>query len=279
MAIVTVDNLIKLYTKELMLDRISFQVEKGDFCAVIGPKDSGKTPLLEVIANLKYADSGEIETPIRETRFVPDDVLAYENVTAKQLFEHTLRIHHLKDAREYQWLSQLFEINLEEEILQMTYMQNRCTAMIDALISKPQVLILDEPYTYLTEAVYEKLLRTLKRRCEHGMTVIASCDAFENVKGYANQYVFLNEGDLVKTGKLDENYRPWKMVTVYDCDLDLFVRAGAFPIIGKGRKKCFIYKGAALELAKLLEASGCSDFFVEELTLEEQLFYNFERWN
>ena len=285
MVLLEIIDLVKVYNEEFMLDKLNFTVEEGNFFAVIGPEDSGKTPLLEIIVGLKFQQEGRLmffeEEDANENRinFVPDDIASYEDISAAQLFERTLRFHKMNSIKECQVLCDLFEIDVDEPLMKLTYDKNKCVTLINAIISKPNLLILDEPYDFLSEENYKKLLKVLKRRCERGMTVIISCEKYAHVKGFCNQYIYLKEGDLVKKGVIDENYIPWRMVTVEGCDFGAFKAIGAMPVNLVGNKKHFVYKGDMSLLANAIVESACNYFLVEELTLEEQLFLNFERWN
>lgn len=284
MVLLEIKDIVKIYNEEYMLDKLNFTVEQGDFFAVIGPEKSGKTPLLEIIVGLKFQQEGRVifyeqEDVNNRINFVPDDIACYEDISALQLFERTLRFYKIDNVVECQTLCDVFEIDLNESLLKMTYDKNKCVSLINAIISKPNLLILDEPYKFLSEKNYQKLLKVLKRRCQRGMTVIISCEKFEDVKGYCNQYIYLNEGDLVKKGNIENDFRAWRMVTVEGCEFDVFKAIGAMPVSLSGQKKYFIYKGDMKLLANAIGESGCSYFLVEELTLEEQLFLDFERWN
>ena len=285
MVLLEIKDLVKVYNEEYMLDKLNFTVEEGNFFAVIGPENCGKTPLLEIIVGLKFQQEGRViffeDEDANENRinFVPDDIASYEDISAAQLFERTLKRHKLENIKECQALCDLFEIDVDEPLTKMTFDKNKCVTLINAIISKPNLLILDEPYDFLSEDNYQKLLNVLKRRCERGMTVIISCEKYLDVKGYCNQYIYLKDGDLVKKGVIDENFRPWRLVTVEECDFDAFKAIGAMPVNLVGNKKYFVYKGDMKLLASAIAASGCNYFLVEELTLEEQLFLNFERWN
>lgn len=277
MPVVTVENLKKVYGKQFMLDGLSFQVPAGAFCAVIGDDVSGKRALLETLAGLSPAGSGSIIRPPR-FQYVPGGVAAYENVTAEALFEHTMRLFQIGDAAECNRLCEQFQVDTHQKLLNMTYMENRCVALINALISNPALLLLDEPYNYLPDHVYEQFLDIIGHKCRNGMTVLAACECFEDVRSHASQYLFLKEGDLIFDGSLEAGFCPWKMVTVYQDEPMIVKGLDLEWIIQEKDRRCFLFKESPKELLRLLVRIGCPDFLVEELTFEEQLFENYERW-
>lgn len=277
MPVVTVENLKKVYEQHFMLDGITFQVQDGALCAVIGDEISGKKQLLETLAGLSLAAEGTINRPA-ECRYVPSGIVAYENVTADELFRHTMRLCNIQETEECQSLCEQFHIDRNRKLLDMTYMENRCAALVNALLSKPVLLMLDEPYNYLSDEVYGRLLNVIKQKCGQGMTALLTCERFDDIKNYATQYLFLKEGDLVLSGSLDDGFCPWKAVTVFDYEPAVFKGLKLEWVAQEKDRLCFIFKGDSKELLRLLVRTGCPDFLVEELTFEEQLFKNYERW-
>ena len=277
MSIVTVENLVKVYKNAFKLDNISFGVERGSICAIIGDSVSGKTQLLEILAGIKFAQQGIVDIPGDKVRYVPADAVRYD-VTAQELFRHTKKIYGLSGEEDWQCLCEEFGVDYRRRLLDMTYLENRCAAMINSLISYPEVLILDEPYRYLSEKIYLKLLDLIKKRCSEEMTAIVSCSRYSNIEGYADQYIYLHEGDLLKSGYVNDDFKLCKMVTVFSSSFKNLEEFNIVPVVKKSKSISFIYKEDSKNLLSILEKIGCTDFLVEELTLEEQLFENYERW-
>lgn len=277
MSVVTVENLKKVYMEHFMLDKITFQVQAGALCAVIGDDISGRRQLLETIAGLTYADSGSVKRT-GMFRYVPGGIIAYENVTAQELFRHTMRLYDVRETEEYEALCDRFQIDVHQKLLNMTYMENRCVALVNALISEPDLLLLDEPYNYLSDEVYTQFLDVIQQKCKDGMTVLLSCESFKDVRNYATAYLYLKEGDIIQSGQIAADFRPWKMVTVFEYQPGTFEKLQLEWVAREKDRLCFIYKEDSKKLLSLLMQADCSDFLVEELTFEEQLFKNYERW-
>lgn len=289
MSIVKVKDLVKIYSEEYMLDKVSFEIEKGSFFAVIGKENSGKTPLLEILAGLKFPNEGEVrifgknmstyDNRIKKhISFVPDNIIFYENITALELFARTTKLHSTYNPRECVKLCKMFNINMDNLLLEMSYDENKCVALVNSLMTKPKILILDEPYNYLSCESFEKLMKLLKIRSQQGVTIIFACERYEDVKGFCDSYIYLKEGDLIKQGNIDIHAKTYKMVTVEGCSLTPFHSLNVIPVFDSKDKKRFVYGGDMTSLAGAITKAACKSFLVEELTLEEVLLWDFERW-
>lgn len=307
MNVLEVQELKKIYYGEYQLDGISFSLAKGSALAVLGGKCAGKTPLLEVIAGRRRADSGVAfyegndicalgTEKWKEIAFVPDDYIYYEGKTVRRLLERTMRWYGTGTMEDAEEVCEMFDIDINAKLLALSDRDRKCVAIINGVVVRPRLLILDEMYHGLDEKTYLELLALIEMMRRRGMTVIYACEEYEQISGYCNQYLLLEEGDCVASGRVRDVKLPVRMVSVMMQD---WLRRGGKDVakllqkfIAVCRKAeniddirilkdkvCFLYRGDMLKLTYLLYAFRCRDYLVEELSFEEAVLHNYERWS
>ncbi len=307
MNVLEVRELKKIYYGEYELDGISFSLEKGSALAVLGGRCAGKTPLLETITGRKRADSGTIlyrgddicslePEKWKEIVFIPDDIIYYERKTVKRLLERTMRWYGTGSEEDAQELCEMFQIDRNAELLALSDRDKKCVAVMNGLVVRPRLLLLDEMYHGLDEKTYLELLTVIDAMRRRGMTVVYACEEYEQISGYCDEYLLLQEGDCVASGHVGRDDVPVRMVSVMMQD---WLRRGGADVANLFRKfivacrkleniddirilkskVCFLYRGDMSELSRLLYAFRCKDYLIEELSLEEAVLHNYERWS
>lgn len=179
----TVNKVSHWYGSNKVLNNVNFEVAAGQIVAVVGPSGCGKSTLLRAILGTDPPRAGEVSadgrlmtSPSRDVGIVYQNYSLYDFLTAEQnvafglmldetslayrLFRPTdwrkLRGHHLDKAREF-----LEKVNLSQASKlypsEMSGGMRQRVAIAQALIMKPRILLLDEPFGALDEATREEL--------------------------------------------------------------------------------------------------------------------------
>ncbi len=314
-ALLEISNIKKVYCGDYQLNNISIRLEAGSALALLGKQFAGKTQLLELISGRSRADEGFIRLKgvaldrltaagWKAVSYVPDDILYYEDRTVKRLLERTIHWHAQSAAQRSSWMDEAlglcgqFGIDIHAKLLSLSVMENKCVALINALSMHPELLLVDELYHGLDETTYLKLLDIIDAYCRKGMAVIYACDEYDKISGYCDSTVLLSEGDCIFAGAAARDGLPAQMVSIYldelldqdihefnsDNEVFGFVReCRDIALEGKVRyfnkKVCFPYKGDMTELSYFLYEHRCRNYQVEELTFEEEVLRNYERWS
>lgn len=214
-----------IYSNNVNIEDISFQIDKGDFFVIFGPDDSGKTELLNAIMGISSLYSGSInycEQNIRKLsikkrksiRFVPDDTLLLQNLRVKDYLKHIASTYHIKEIEFMKSLIQYFDIDISEKLTNMTYENNKLVAIIGALMTFPEFLILDEPFNFLTSETSIKLLNMLKKFNDKGMTILIAVENYEELDNRCNRLMYLNDGKLIRKCKIRKDTDSYKAITI-----------------------------------------------------------------
>lgn len=207
---IEVKHISKHYGKKQILNDVSFQVEKGERVVIVGKNGSGKTTLLRIMSGLVKADMGEIiycGQSMKESSklfrkycgYVPQENPLIEELSVKD----NLRLWS-NDKETCDKIIERFEL---QEILKMQVMKlsggmKRRLSIACALLTKPAILILDEPTTALDLYYKDDILSWLKAyQKDGGVVLMTSHD--ENEILSADRCFILSAGQLLEFKKDD----------------------------------------------------------------------------
>ena len=212
------------YGRLLVLDRINLQVKRGDFLALLGPNGAGKTTLIKVVLGLLTPSRGCVSVfgkplPLskeaqKKIGYVPQ-ISSVDLRFPIQVFDVVLmgRYAHvglLKRPRtvdkEKTWevLEQVGLVEKAKEPLsRLSGGQRQRVFVARALVSEPELLLLDEPTTGVDIGVRDGLFELLNQLQDQGMTLLVVSHDIGVVSQHVNQVACLNQR-LVAHGRPDE---------------------------------------------------------------------------
>ncbi len=199
------------------VDRVSFQVDKGEFVGVMGASGSGKTTLLNMLATIDHVTSGHIYYGNIDITELQDDELAefrkgnlgfvfqeynlLDTLTMEENIILALTVHNL-DKKEIQLRTEqmLKLLGLEDVRSQFPYQvsggqKQRC-AFARALVNQPKLLLADEPTGALDSRSAQILLETFTQlnKSMKATVLMVTHDAFS--ASYCNRILFLRDGKI-----------------------------------------------------------------------------------
>lgn len=218
MSILEVKNLQTSYNGHIALENVNFSIDEGEYVCLIGENGSGKSTLIKTIVGLHKKDSGEI---ILNEKLENVSYLAQNNLTdldfpatAKEIIMTGVQRHRAlpfytkKDYKDFEDICNLLKIKdfVNKRIGDLSGGQRQRIMLGRALIRRPKMLILDEPFSGLdiniTTELYELLAKLNK---ENKMTIIMATHDLDEVKENNVRVI-----GLLKTVKFDGNITDWK---------------------------------------------------------------------
>lgn len=273
---------------ERVLENIQYNIKEGVIETFISQDNSAGT-LLQVIGGFLVANEGEIAYPMyspnkknlsKWLQYVPDDIVCYTDMKVKEFLQGVAMAVGHEDAIETAArLCGLFEIDVEENLLDMTFEKNRLVAMVQAIMAKPRLLLLDRPYDMIGTQRYALLLKELVKLKANGTTILIATEAYDKVMIPCNQYVFLKNGNIYAQYNRKELPVLSKVVKFDNGNPAVFKRERMKVLCRTKKSWCFLYREESVaELVLKIYQSGCTGFTVNELSMEEEVYGEYERW-
>lgn len=204
--------------EHVAVDDVSVQIEKGEFCGIIGHTGSGKSTLIQHLNGLIKPTSGEViidgkniwskDVNIKDVRFKVGLVFQYSE---HQLFEETVykdiaygpkNMGLDKDEIDRRVLQAAEDMGIKKELLSRSPFdlsggQKRRVALAGVIAMKPEILILDEPAAGLDPVGREKVLRKIKEYHEkYGTTILLVSHSMEDIVKYSKTVLVMNKGKV-----------------------------------------------------------------------------------
>lgn len=210
---VAVRNLRKVYGSKAAVDGLNLTVPSGCFFGFLGPNGAGKTTTIRMLMGLIPPTAGEIEIlgmrlPGQDVEIkkriglVPDETLLFDQLTGSEFIEFTGRMYGLDRALSRERageLMTLFELDTRQRKLIGEYSKGmrKRVAMAAALIHRPQLFLMDEPFEGV-DAVGARLMKDiLLEQVRQGATIFLTSHVLEVVERLCDRIAIIHDGRLV----------------------------------------------------------------------------------
>jgi ABC-2 type transport system ATP-binding protein len=200
-------DVVKRFGDREALRGVSFAAEPGELVAVIGPNGAGKTTLLSILAGILAPDGGEVVAGDGAVGWVPQQAALYRRLTVEENLLLFARLEKHPDpaasVEEMLELSGLGERRGEIVARLSGGNQQRINIAI-GLLSRPSVLLLDEPSVGLDPRQRAKLWEFVGGLAVRGTTVIFSTHDIQEAERYGGRLLVLADGEALFDGSPDE---------------------------------------------------------------------------
>ena len=199
--------LVKRYGSREALRGIDLTAGPGELVAIIGPNGAGKTTVLSILAGILAPDAGEVRVPEGGVGWVPQQAALYRRLTVEENLLLFARLEGHGDPRasteEMLSLTGLGERRGEVVARLSGGNQQRVNIAI-GLLSRPLVLLLDEPSVGLDPRQRARLWEFVSGLAERGTTVIFSTHDIQEAERYGRRVLVLADGESLFDGSAEE---------------------------------------------------------------------------
>ena len=286
---IRVEKVSKIYGTQKVLKEVSFEVQKGEIVGFLGPNGAGKSTLMKILTGYIPQTMGvakicdlDIRENSLETRrkigYLPEHNPLYLDMYVKEYLEFVAKIYRV----DLSYIDEMIEkTGLEKEqhkligSLSKGYRQR--VGLAQALLHKPEVLILDEPTTGLDPNQLVEI-RSLIKETGREKTVMLSTHIMQEVEAICDRVIIINKGRIVanKTiGELQNTSGNRKLITIeFDKKVgkkELLNIENILEAIELGENKYQIYSDSKLDLRPaLFEFAVHNKLTVLQMNMEEQ---------
>lgn len=209
---VLISDVYKKFLNVQALSGVSFEIEKGSFFGLLGPNGAGKSTLINIMAGLLHASQGSIQVmgndvskDWRKTRFalgvVPQELVYDSFFTVKEMLRLQSGYFGLGASNRI-WIAELIDIlelsdKADEILYRLSGGMKRRVLIAQALVHKPQIVVLDEP-TAGVDVELRRVLWDLTRQLhKDGHTILLTTHYLEEAEALCERIAILHQGNIV----------------------------------------------------------------------------------
>lgn len=213
--VIETSGLVKDFGKVRALAGLDLSVRQGEVHGFLGPNGAGKTTTIRVLLGLLKANAGTASLfggdPWRDAvklhrrlSYVPGDVELWPKLTGGEVIDVLARLRGAVNKRRRDELIERFDLDPTKKCRTYSKGNRQKVALISALASDVELLMLDEPTAGLDplmEAVFQQVIREMK---EEGRTVLLSSHILAQVEVLADRISIIRNGRIVESGTLSD---------------------------------------------------------------------------
>ena len=212
--------LVKQFGDFVAVDHLNLQVNRGSFFGFLGPNGAGKSTTIKMLTGLLAPTSGTLHVlgldisaqPMdvkRRIGVVPEDLNLFERLTGAEMLAFTGRMYGVgrdEIAQRSKELLDLMELQDEPRklIVEYSHGMKKKLSLACALIHRPEILFLDEPFEGVDAIASRTLKDLLSRLTARGMTVFLTSHVLEIVERLCSDIAIISQGRLLASGSLNE---------------------------------------------------------------------------
>ncbi|HNW51304.1 MAG TPA: ABC transporter ATP-binding protein, partial [Prolixibacteraceae bacterium] len=254
---------------------------------------AGKSTTIRILLNLIFPTSGSARILgmdcIKETKkikqqigYIPSDANAYTSMSIQDFLNYCMRYYHVTDGEQrIAKLADFFELDTKRKIDDLSLGNRKKVSIIQSLIHRPKVLILDEATSGLDPLMQAKFFEVLQEENRKGMTIFFSSHILTEVQLLCKRVAIIKEGKIIKLEDIETlRKRQIKKVAI---ESELPISDAITKINGiqnftfnENRTSSFMYSGNMNDLVNFLAQNNIENLTIEEPSLEEIFMHYYQ---
>lgn len=205
----------KVFSGKRVVQNMNLRVRKGSICGLLGSNGAGKSTLLKMLAGIITQDEGEIKVnqmPVYENIevknqcfYVADTPYFIPHYSIKQMAQFYQGMYANWDEMRFAQLHEVFPFALNQKIHKLSKGMQRQIAFWLALSTKPEVLILDEPFDGLDPVMRHTIRQLLIQDvADRDMTILVASHNLREIEDIADHVAILHNGSIILEKELDD---------------------------------------------------------------------------
>jgi ABC-2 type transport system ATP-binding protein len=284
--IISISDLSKYYGKARGIEKVNLQVNEGEVFGFIGPNGAGKSTTIRILLNLIFPSSGSAKimgmdvseyhhTIMQHVGYVPSDANAYSGLKVVDFLLYCSKFYQTgSDEKRISELADWFELDLNRTISELSFGNRKKVSIIQSLIHRPKLLMLDEPTTGLDPLMQAKFFEILQEENRKGMTVFFSSHLLNEVQKICRKVAIIKEGRIIGVEEIETlRKKQLKKIRLEFTEVsdrkDFKIQGYENNLEVAGNTISFMFSGDINELTKLISEKRLNTLTIEEPTLEE----------
>ena len=227
MSLLQIEGLVGGYTKNMVLNDISFEVGKGELVGLIGLNGAGKSTTIKHIIGTMEPKKGriqiggliladDIETYRKQFTYVPETPVLYDELTLDEHLKLTAMAYGLPEAEfEKRKVELLKEFKMEKRLkwfpAHFSKGMKQKVMIMCAFLVQPSLYIVDEPFVGLDPLGIQSLLNLMDKMKKSGAGILMSTHILATAERYCDSFIILHNGKIRAKGTLSDLRREFGM--------------------------------------------------------------------
>ena len=212
---IQIQNLIKAYNKEIVLNIPELTIEKGEIFGLVGNNGAGKTTMFNIVLDLITASKGQVVSKgivVRESEDWKDFTGAFIDesfligyLTAEEYFAFIAGLRRMSKTETTDFLNGFADffngeiLGKKKFVRDLSKGNQKKVGIVAALMGKPEIVVLDEPFANLDPSSQYKLRKLIKDfAAQNGTTFLISDHTLENIADVSTRLIILEKGKIVR---------------------------------------------------------------------------------
>ena len=288
MEVLKTENLTKYYGKSRGIINVCLSVEAGECFGFIGPNGAGKSTTIRTLLGLISATSGsayifgkdivkEKEMILRDIGYLPSEAVFCSGMKVREILKLSADLRKKDCSAEALKLCERLQIDTEKKVDELSFGNRKKVAIVCALQSEPELLILDEPTGGLDPLMQHEFFDIIKERNSKGVTVFLSSHILAEVQRNCTRAAIIREGRIIACDNVDTLAKSnAKRVSVSGA-LALEGLDGVKNVTIAENRTSFLYSGDINRLIKTLSNVELADLTITEPDLDEVFLHYYEK--
>jgi ABC-2 type transport system ATP-binding protein len=287
MNVIEASDLCKNYGNDVGIKNINLEIKKGEVFGFIGPNGAGKSTFIRTLLGLLHPSSGtakvlghNIKNKSEEIRkklgYLPSEVNYYDGMSSRELLEYHAGFYENVDTIKIKTLSEIFELDLDRKIEELSFGNKKKCAIIQSVIHEPDLLILDEPTSGLDPLMQNRFFELLEEENKKGTSIFFSSHILAEVQRLCNRAAIIRKGEISAVEDIQSllEKQMKKARFVFNEKQELKFISGVQNPTWTNNKLTFDYIGPVKELIQWMNQLDLQDAVLEEPDLET-IFMNY----
>lgn len=279
--------LTKSYGSARGIVNLDLTVHEGEFFGFIGPNGAGKSTTIRTLLGLIYPTSGQAsvfgmdvvqknEKILRQVGYLPSEAFFYSKMRVRDVLKFSADLRKIDCSAEANSLCERLQLDPEKKIDELSFGNRKKAAIICALQSKPDLLILDEPTGGLDPLMQRAFFEILHERNRDGATIFFSSHILSEVQRNCTRAAVIRQGSIIACDRVEAFANAGaKRVTIHG-RVDISQLRGIKDRREGDGSVSFLYSGEIQVLLQCLSAGQVTDLTVAEPDLEEIFLHFYE---
>ncbi len=220
MATIEVEGITKSFNSRRVVDEVSFSVEAGEIFGLLGPNGAGKTTTIRIILDIFKPDSGRVAvlggamdtSKLDRIGYLPEERGLYQETRLEETLVYLATLKGLSKAEAQRRVAEFlekFELaeHKKKKVRELSKGMQQKAQLIAALVHKPDLVIVDEPFSALDPINTQMVKELLREEKQRGTTVVMCSHQMHQVQELCDRVLLIHQGRVMLYGQVDETRR------------------------------------------------------------------------